>query len=81
MSAHGRNALSVVVNAQADALRNGWTSSAKPEISTGHHNPITPQDRDAVPETLLCVELAVAVIPFLTTALFTAGRHHDDFML
>lgn len=28
-----------------------------------------------------CVDLAVAVIPFLTTALFTAGRHHDDFML
>ena len=25
--------------------------------------------------------LAVAVIPFLTTALFTAGRHYDDFML
>lgn len=25
--------------------------------------------------------LAVAVIPFLTTALFTAGRHCDDFML
>ncbi|EMJ4547606.1 hypothetical protein R5R04_003702 [Klebsiella aerogenes] len=46
-----------------------------------HHNQITPQDRDAVPETLLCVDLAVAVIPFLTTALFTAGRHHDDFML
>ncbi|EOW6731958.1 hypothetical protein ACOZ0V_003957 [Cronobacter malonaticus] len=36
------SALSVVVNAQADALRNGWTSSAKPEISTGHHNQITP---------------------------------------
>ena len=56
-------------------------SDLKPEISTGHHNQITPQDRDAVPETLLCVDLAVAVIPFLTTALFTAGRHCDDFML
>jgi len=31
------SALSVVVNAQADALRNGWNSSVMSEISTGHH--------------------------------------------
>lgn len=55
------NALSVVVNAQADALTYQLDGEVKahhgddgelgimPEISTGHHNPITPQDRDAVP--------------------------------
>ncbi|MCQ0860210.1 hypothetical protein L1C80_21225 [Klebsiella pneumoniae] len=43
-----------------------------------HHNPITPQDRDT---RSYRASLAVAVIPFLTTALFTAGRHCDDFML
>jgi hypothetical protein len=39
---------------------------------------ITPQDRDNRSSR---ASLAVAVIPFLTTALFTAGRHCDDFML
>lgn len=43
-----------------------------------HHNTITPQDRDTRSSS---ASLAVAVIPFLTTALFTAGRHCDDFML
>jgi len=56
------SALSVVVNAQADAqgqesfagfgvaTQPAVGSRRKPEISTGHHNPITPQDRDtAVP--------------------------------
>ncbi|MDA5155199.1 hypothetical protein PG938_04670 [Klebsiella pneumoniae] len=51
---------------------------AMPEISTGHHTRITPQDRDTRSSRS---SLAVAVIPFLTTALFTAGRHCDDFML
>lgn len=76
------SALSVVVNAQADARRYiGQTFRERvlmPEISTGHHNPITPQDRDTRSSS---ASLAVAVIPFLTTALFTAGRHCDDFML
>lgn len=49
-----------------------------PEISAGHHNPITHQDRDTRSSS---ASLAVAVTPFLTTALFTAGRHCDDFML
>ncbi|WP_221178117.1 hypothetical protein, partial [Klebsiella pneumoniae] len=39
---------------------------------------ITPHDRDTRSTR---ASLAVAVIPFLTTALFTAGRHCDDFML
>ncbi|HGO4638701.1 TPA: hypothetical protein MCQ02_005216, partial [Klebsiella pneumoniae] len=52
--------------------------TSKPEISTGHHTRITPQDRDTRSSS---ASLAVAVIPFLTTALFTAGRHCDDFML
>lgn len=52
--------------------------TSKPEISTGHHTRITPQDRDTRSSR---ASLAVAVIPFLTTALFTAGSHCDDFML
>lgn len=38
----------------------------KPEISAGHHNPITHQDRDT---RSFSASLAVAVIPFLTTAI------------
>lgn len=53
-------------------------SDLKPEFSTGHHNQIMPQDRDT---RSYSASLAVAVIPFLTTAIFTAGRHRDDFML
>ncbi|EMD0904366.1 hypothetical protein ABNK34_004631 [Klebsiella pneumoniae] len=54
------------------------TKATKGNADAQHHNPITPQDRDARSSR---ASLAVAVIPFLTTALFTAGRHCDDFML
>ncbi|HCA6921351.1 hypothetical protein [Klebsiella pneumoniae] len=45
---------------------------AMPEISTGHHNPITHHDRDTRSSS---ASLAVAVIPFLTTALFTGEKY------
>ncbi len=47
-------------------------SDLMPEISAGHHNPITPQERDTRSSR---ASLAVAVIPFLTTALFTGEKY------
>ncbi|TDN60775.1 hypothetical protein EC847_102361 [Scandinavium goeteborgense] len=54
-----------------------------PEISTGHHNPITPQDRDtrSTCDNDSCVGIGGGSLPLLTTALFTPERHCDDFLL
>lgn len=72
------SALSVVVFLMLVGSVAADTKATKGNADAQHHNPITPQDRDTRSSR---ASLAVAVIPFLTTALFTAGRHCDDFML
>nr|EKX7961820.1 hypothetical protein [Klebsiella pneumoniae] len=72
------SALSVVVFLMLVGSVAADTKATKGNADAQHPNPITPQDRDT---RSYSASLAVAVIPFLTTALFTAGRHCDDFML
>ncbi|HBT2409866.1 TPA: hypothetical protein MA481_002486 [Klebsiella pneumoniae subsp. pneumoniae] len=78
MSAYGRNALSVVV---FQMLVGSVAADTKATTEMLTHSTTTQSRLRTVMQYQCDAVLAVAVIPFLTTALFTAGRHCDDFML
>ncbi|SSH47370.1 tyrosine recombinase [Klebsiella pneumoniae] len=61
------------------AIRSSWPQAASEWLFLSRKG--NPLSRQQFYHRGSRASLAVAVIPFLTTAIFTAGRHCDDFML